>query len=601
MELRRTAAILTFFLAACMCAYGQEGAKSSITGRVIEEESGQPVIQAGVQLLSGKDSTLVDGVVTDADGQFKLPCLSGDYILKISVIGLHPVFRDIHKPLSKNDLDLGAIQMSSSAIFLESAVIAAKAPPVTVIEDTVVYNAAAFRVAEDASLGELLKKIPGLEISGSTVTLHGKQVKKLLVGGRKFFGGDVKAGLKNISADMVENIRAYEMESDMTRLTGVDDGEEEPVLDITMKRGVMNNWRNRVALGGGTSERYMARVNATRMAKNDQISVVANLHNTGDEDVTKVTANNIVGNGSRGETSQSEAGLTFSKKGGNTEIGGSFIYNGSDRNASADARQQNILASSMSYVNSSNRYLTLKNDFKGNFELERKLPSDFTFLFNGILSYNGTNAFTDALSSNFKKDPYSIEGVDPADWLGIDIPDDPFKSFRVNTTRNLSQTIGDKFTGNFSVQLAKRMSKKGRSLSGKFTFILNGSDELQAHDYLTRYYKIKANPDSARLRKQYLQTLNPTRTYITQLVYSEPLHKRFYFQTIYTFTYKNTDNTKSFYSLEKDFPEWTLEEGLRRSSLVSSLPSGYETAYDPLFSSVGRYDYFSHRINLNLR
>ena len=600
MTTRSLTAALVFLLAACLGAGGQE-VKSSVTGRVIEEENGQPVIQAGVQLLSARDSTLVDGSVTNADGQFKIPCISGDYILKISFIGFTTVFRDVHKTLSKNDLDLGAIPLSTDAIFLESAVVAAKAPPVTVIEDTVVYNAAAFRVAEDASLGELLKKIPGLEISGSTVTLHGKQVKKLLVGGRKFFGGDVKAGLKNISADMVENIRAYEMESDMTRLTGVDDGDEEPVLDITMKKGVMNSWRNRVALGGGTSERYMARANATRMTKNNQISVIANLHNTGNEDVTKITANNVVGNGSRGETGQSEAGLTFSRKTASTELGGSFLYNGSDRDASADVRQQNILASSMSYVNSANHYLTLKNDFKGNFELEHKLPSDFTLLFNGLVTYNGSNAYTDALSSNFKKDPYSVEGVDPADWLGIDIPGDPFKSFRVNSTRNRSQTIGDKFAGNFSVQLAKRMAKKGRSLSGKVTFIYNGSDELQAHDYLTRYYKIKAKPDSARLRKQYLQTLNPSRTWITQLTYSEPLHKQIYLQAIYTFTYKNTDNDKSFYSLENSFPEWSLDEGLGRKGLVSSLPSGYESAFDPLFSSVGRYDYFSHRINLNLR
>ncbi len=579
-----------------------QNVKSSVTGMVTEEENGQAVVQAGVQLLSARDSSLVEGVVTDIDGRFSIPCLPGDYILKVSCVGLVTAYRDLHQSLSKNDLDLGVIPLAADAIFLESAVVAAKAPPVTVIEDTVVYNAAAFRVAEDATLGELLKKIPGLEINGSKVTLHGKEVRQLLVGGRKFFGGDVKAGLKNISADMVENIRAYEKESDMARLTGVDDGEEEPVLDITMKRGAMNNWRNRVVLGGGTEDRYMGRANATRVTRKEQYSVIANVHNTNEQDLSKATATNITGNGNRGETVQNEAGFTFSKVNNKMEMGGSLLFNGSDRDAMADARQQTIYSSSVTYNNSNSHYRNIKDTFKTDLEFEWHLPNNFTVIFKPVFSYNGTNDFTDANGTQFKTDPYEVEGYDPADYVGLAPDDDPYKRIRVNSTRNVNQGITSKITGNVSLQVSKALqSKKGRNISLRMNYIFDRNVEDRTYDYMTRYYKIKKKPDSTRLRKQYLDVINPSATYTAQISYSEPLMKKVYLQGVYIFTYKDISNDKDFYSLQNDYPDWTVQRRSNAAQMKSALPDGYQSSFDPLFSSVGYYNYFCHKINVNLR
>ena len=126
-----------------------------------------------------------------------------------------------------------AAQQPPESIFkeplkIEASTVVASVPPVKVLEDTVVYNAAAYQVAEDAALEDLLRKIPGLEVDGNRVTLNGRAVEKILVNGKLYFGGDVAAGLKNIQADMVDQLRAYEMPSDFARISGIDDGEEVP-------------------------------------------------------------------------------------------------------------------------------------------------------------------------------------------------------------------------------------------------------------------------------------------------------------------------------------------------------------------------------------
>ena len=80
-----------------------------------------------------------------------------------------------------------------------------------------------------------------------------------MVDGKEFFGGDVKTGLKNLPVDMVEKLKTYDKKSDLARITGIDDGEEETVLDLTVKKGMNQGWFGNVDLGAGTEDRYTGR------------------------------------------------------------------------------------------------------------------------------------------------------------------------------------------------------------------------------------------------------------------------------------------------------------------------------------------------------
>ena len=207
--------------------------RGSVAGTVVDEVDGNPVVQATVQLLSLPDSAMVVGDVTNLDGQFKLSTRPGKYVLKVSFVGYLSYIKQVQLTSSKPLVNLGKIVLKSDAIMLKEAVITAEAPQVTVSGDTLGYNASAYRTSEGAALEELVKKIPGAEVDDDgNVKLNGKEIKKLLVDGKEFFGGDVKTGLQNLPADMVDKINAYDRQSDNARITGIDDGEEEAVLDI---------------------------------------------------------------------------------------------------------------------------------------------------------------------------------------------------------------------------------------------------------------------------------------------------------------------------------------------------------------------------------
>ncbi|MEG0454551.1 MAG: carboxypeptidase-like regulatory domain-containing protein, partial [Bacteroides sp.] len=205
----------------------------TVSGKVIEEDTKEPVEMAAVQLLSLPDSTQVVGVVTNKQGGFVLPKVkAGKYLLKISFIGFYTKMLPLQLANNVPVKNVGTIALKTDAVMLSEAVITAEAPQVSIVEDTLVYNSSAYRTPEGAMLEELVKKIPGAEVDESgNVKINGKEIKKIMVDGKEFFGGDVKTGLKNLPVNMIDKLKTYDKKSDLARITGIDDGDEETVLD----------------------------------------------------------------------------------------------------------------------------------------------------------------------------------------------------------------------------------------------------------------------------------------------------------------------------------------------------------------------------------
>ena len=133
-------------------------------------------------------------------------------------------------------------------------------------------------------LEELVKKLPGAEIDDEgNVKINGKDLSKIMVDGKEFFGGDVKTGLKNLPVDMIEKLKTYDKKSDLARITGIDDGEEETVLDLTVKKGMNQGWFGNADVAGGTEDRYMGRFMLNRFVDKTQVSVVGSANNVNDQ------------------------------------------------------------------------------------------------------------------------------------------------------------------------------------------------------------------------------------------------------------------------------------------------------------------------------
>lgn len=211
--------------------------KVTVSGVVMDGEMNEAMPSATVVLLK-TDSTQVTGVTTDMKGAFKLPAVKiGSYILKVSFVGYKPLTRNLQLVKGQKTVDVGELTLMTDAVWLKGAEVTARAAQVEMKADTFVYNSAAYRLPEGSALEELVKKLPGAEVTeDGTIKINGKEVKKIMVDGKEFFDNDTKMAMKNLPTKMVDRIKAYDKKSDYTRVTGIDDGEEETVLDLTVKK-----------------------------------------------------------------------------------------------------------------------------------------------------------------------------------------------------------------------------------------------------------------------------------------------------------------------------------------------------------------------------
>ena len=209
-----------------------------ITGAIIDKGTHEPVEASTIQLLH-TDSTYIAGAITNENGLFRLQApADGNYLLKITSVGYKPTIRRIQLTQGK-DLAMGHINIQAEAIMLKAATVTAMAKKVVLKEDTFVYNSAAYRTPEGSTIEELVKRLPGAEVSDDgSIKINGKEVKKILVDGKEFMTGDTKTALKNLPTSIIDKIKAYDEKSDLAKVTGIDDGEEETVLDFGVKRGM---------------------------------------------------------------------------------------------------------------------------------------------------------------------------------------------------------------------------------------------------------------------------------------------------------------------------------------------------------------------------
>ena len=231
-----------------------------ISGVLVDGETKEPVMQTTVQLIT-MDSAFVAGAVSNERGAFTITApKNGKYLLRISSIGYIGVLKRLEIVGNKN-LNLGIVKMESDAKMLSQVNVTGKALKVVVKEDTFVYNSAAYVTPEGSVVEELVKRLPGAQVSeDGKITINGKEVKKVKVGGKEFMTGDTQTAMKNLPTSIIDNIKVYDERSDLSRITGIDDGNDETVLDFSVKPGMNKGFMSNVDLGYGTHDRYTGRL-----------------------------------------------------------------------------------------------------------------------------------------------------------------------------------------------------------------------------------------------------------------------------------------------------------------------------------------------------
>ncbi|EFR51389.1 outer membrane beta-barrel protein [Bacteroides fragilis] len=566
----------------------------TVSGRVIEAGTKEPVELAAVQLLSLPDSAQVAGMTTSAQGYFSLSKQKpGKYLLKVSFIGyitkVIPVQLTANVPAKK----MGNIELATDAVMLKEAVVVAEAPQVTVVEDTLMYNSSAYRTPEGAMLEELVKKLPGAEIDDDgNVKINGKELKKIMVDGKEFFGGDVKTGLKNLPVDMVDKLKTYDKKSDLARVTGIDDGEEETVLDLTVKKGMNQGWFGNADLGAGTKDRYTGRMMLNRFIDNTQFSIIGSANNVNDQGFSgggggpRWRSNN-------GLNATKMLGATFATQTNKIELGGSVRYNFQDGDISSINSSERFLQNGNSYSNSNNKNRNKGTNVNADFRMEWKPDTLTNIIFRPNFSYGRTNNASLSESGTFNEDPFNLV-ANPNDYLNFDnLSDDLLKDIRVNATNSASLSKGNSLSGNATLQVNRKLNNKGRNLTFRGVFGYGDNDNDQYTQSETRYYQLlnHLGGDSILYRNQYITTPTHNYNYTAQVTYSEPIAKATFLQFSYQFQYKYSKSDKTTFDL-LDYPDWTIG---------GTLPSGYEAHAVDSLSKNAEYRYYNHDASVGLR
>ena len=183
-------------------------------------------------LRSPKDSTVVMATASAESGAFRIPAGRGRYIMEITFLGYYPYYQDIDITKENPQLSVDTIFLAENPKMLDDVVIEAKIPDILVKGDTIEYNAGAYMMNEHALLKDLIENIPGAQIDeNGDIKINGKKVNKILIDGKEFFGSDIKTALENLPANMINKLQLYNKESETSKITGIKDAEENPVLD----------------------------------------------------------------------------------------------------------------------------------------------------------------------------------------------------------------------------------------------------------------------------------------------------------------------------------------------------------------------------------
>ena len=229
--------IIALWLFTSITVHAQdEHSRLTISGQLLDADQKEPMVQATIQLFTASDSTFVGGTVSNERGNFYIEAPSnGTFRLKISSVGYQTIEREIILRRYQGQ-DLGPLLMSTDAVMLKETVVTGRAAQVIAKKDTLVYNPDAYRTPEGSPIEELIKRMPGAEVDeDGNITINGKQVKKILLDGKEFMLGDTEAALKNLPVSIIQSVKFYDQQSDQSRITGIDDGEKETVLDFTIK------------------------------------------------------------------------------------------------------------------------------------------------------------------------------------------------------------------------------------------------------------------------------------------------------------------------------------------------------------------------------
>ena len=573
-----------------------------ISGKVIDRATRQPIEFATAQLLRS-NKTMASGMSTDKAGGFTLKTTAaGKYTVKVSYVSYKTATREVTLSEKNDTVRLGTLELEPSAQALGEAVVSATQARVEQKEDTTVYNASAYRTPVGSTLEALVEQLPGVEVSDDgTITWNGKTVSEFLINGKDFFKGDTKIAMKNLPVELVSKLKAYDKKSDYTEQTGIDDGEETTVLDITTKKKLDASWVNNVDLGYGTKDRYTGRLFSTRFTERSRVSLYGSANNTSDRGF-----GGWRGGWGGGLTATKSAGADFywendkeKREKGRLELGGNVRYSYSGTDSQSKSNSENFLTAGQgsSFSNSFSRSGSGTTNVNGAFRVEWHPDTLTMLMFRPSFSHSSSHNDGSSQSATFNADPYEVDGIDsPLDSMLLDDDALPAALKDIAVNRNVRNTLGESKSNSFdaSLMLVRRLNSEGRNVSMRASAGYSKSTSHSFSNSMIDYFQPTAEQPNEWLNQF---NDNPSKNWNASVRagYSEPIAKDWHLQFNYQFSYRYSDSERALYEFS-DYDVWSHPLGYIPSTVDSLM-----MVRDDQNSQYATYKYFTHRASVGIR
>ena len=578
----------------CFCSFQFLRAQTfTINGKLIDEYK-QPAIGSSVFLLK-TDSSFIKGTATDVEGQFNLENINSDnYILKILSLGYKPLFKSIQ--IKNQNLIIPTITLKQNLTNLKEVTVEAQQALATQNGDTTSFKANAYKVNKDATAEDLVSKMPGVTVVDGKVQAQGEEVKQVLVDGKRFFGDDASAVLKNLPAEVIDKVQVFDKKSDQSQFTGFDDGNASKTINIVTKAQFKNGVFGKVYGGYGYEDKFKGGGSVNIFKGDRRITVLAqsnniNEQNFSSEDLVGVSSSSSGGGGGRrgggqggmgggnnpsenfqsntqnGINTTSLFGLNYADKWGKkTEVTASYFFNWTQNDSKSSLLQQYILGSNNGLVYNENNNTNSDNfNNRVNFKIETKIDSMNSIVLQPKLSFQSNKGAKELLGLNTK------EAV---------------------TLSNTENSSSNNLSGyNISVPILYRhaFAKRGRTFSINATpTITKNSGENLLYTLNTYYRDTLFYGDTIDQKSKILKTGNSINGNVS---YTEPLNKNNFLLVNYTVVY--TDNYSSKRTFDKNYIDY------KYADLDSTLTNVFKNQYQSQSGSLG-YRYQKEKFNFSL-
>lgn len=524
-----------------------------IKGRVIDSISKSPLEAATVHTESLTDSTLIQYSITDLDGRFNMEGRTSHK--RIRVVFSYNGFKTIEKIIDTSpNIDLGLIPMVEQAEQLEGVSVIGSRAPITIKKDTLEFNAASFKTRPDATVEEVLKKLPGVEIDGDgNITVNGKQVDKVLVNGQIFFSSDPKVATKSLPKEVISKIQITDTKTQEQEFSGDEGDGNTKTINLTLKEDKNRGYMGRLSGGYGTDERYQGNGLFNYFNDSERISLLGSSNNVNNPGFSFDEIYEMVGSAQSG-------GLRFNNNGGfsignlsfgfgqgittSSTLGGSYANQEKDRYkvdgnyffTYSDSQNQertfreNLLPENHFFTETESDFAGITSSNQGTVNLEFDIDKTLKITAKPSLNFNRANSSDSNYATSF---------------------DDNGQAINRNQSRLTSEAHQRIFSN--ELRIMKKLDTLGRYFSVSFENQNDIGDVVSTLNSLSEIFGENQNQESLDQRTLIKSANNQ---YKVNLRYRQPLTQNIMVDFGYGYDNWQQTNNRSIYGLDTDIGDY---------------------------------------------